>query len=88
MKSHFSKAIYLTKAGLIVLGLCSPTKALDALVLGPLSVLATAASPVVTAYASPQTAAIYNAFNLISPICNARASYTMDYQSGGSWVSS
>lgn len=88
MISHFSKAIYLTKAAVIVLGLCSPTKALDVMVLGPLSVAATAASPLVTAYAAPQTAAIYNVFNLISPVCNASASYTMDYQSGGGWMQS
>lgn len=70
MISHFSKAIYLTKAAVIVFGLCSPTKALDVMVLGPLSVAATAASPLVTAYS-----ALYSCMELIIQIGQAEKIY-------------
>lgn len=71
------------KSGAIVLALSSQSKGLDVVFLGPLSVVATVAAPVVTAYASPQTAAVYNACNLISPLVNIQASYTMDNHRGG-----
>lgn len=71
------------RAGALVLALTPQSKGLDVVVLGPLSVVATVAAPIVTAYATPQTAAIYNTFNLISPLVNIQASYTMDNYGSG-----
>lgn len=88
MKTHRLKATHLIKAGVITLGLCSHLKALDVAVFGPLSVAATVSAPFVTAYAAPQTVALYNTGNLISPILNAAASYTMDYRPGGRFTQS
>lgn len=78
MKHKFLSTACFLKAVVFILGFSAQVKAFDVMVLGPLSVVATVAAPLVTAYAAPQTSAIYNTCNLISPIINTHVSTEMD----------